>query len=188
MRHESPQRPHSAKRLPETTAAMRLEQELDQMRCDATDFKGANSCKPLKERITNVLLCRKLHVYQNGMQQTLREITLIYLLKERTLLLFTSFFNVPFCYKYMYIKIDHHLYTMYFNYFMFLYPELLITLVIWIYLENIQMEWIPPHPPPHQKSPSQQATSERWGFGSISMYLIIKNTCSKNLLKNYHIQ
>lgn len=32
MRHESPQRPHSAKRLPETTAAMRLEQELDQMR------------------------------------------------------------------------------------------------------------------------------------------------------------
>lgn len=60
MRHESPQRPHSAKRLPETTAAMRLEQELDQMRCDATDFKGANSCKPLKERITNVLLCRKL--------------------------------------------------------------------------------------------------------------------------------
>lgn len=48
MRHESPQRPHSAKRLPETTAAMRLEQELDQMRCDATDFKGANSCKPLK--------------------------------------------------------------------------------------------------------------------------------------------
>lgn len=99
MRHESPQRPHSAKRLPETTAAMRLEQELDQMRCDATDFKGANSYKPLKERITNVLLCRKLHVYQNGMQQTLREITLIYLLKERTLLLFTSFFNVPFCCK-----------------------------------------------------------------------------------------
>lgn len=69
------------------------------MRCDATDFKGANSCKPLKERITNVLLCHKLHVYQNVMQQTLREITLIYLLKERTLLLFTSFFNVPFCCK-----------------------------------------------------------------------------------------
>lgn len=91
-------------------------------------------------------------------------------------------------YLYMYIKIDHLLYTMYFKYLMFLYPELLITLVIWIYLENIQMEWIPPHPPPHQKSPSQQATSERWGFGSISMYLIIKNTCSKNLLKNYHIQ
>lgn len=84
-------------------------------------------------------------------------------------------------YLYMYIKIDHHLYTMYFKYLMLLYPELLITLVIWIYLENIQMEWIPPHPPPHQKSPSQQATSERWGFGSISMYLIIKNTCSKNL-------
>lgn len=88
----------------------------------------------------------------------------------------------------MYIKIDHHLYTMYFKYLMFLFLELLITLVIWIYLENIQMEWIPPRPPPNQKSLSQQATSERWGFGSISMYLIIKNTCSKNLLKNYYIQ
>lgn len=86
-------------------------------------------------------------------------------------------------YLYMYIKIDCHLHTVYFNYLVFLFLELLITLVIWIYLENIQMEWIPPHPPPHQKSPSQQATSERWGFGSISMYLIIKNTCSKNLLK-----
>lgn len=91
-------------------------------------------------------------------------------------------------YLYMYIKIDYHLHTVYFNYLVFLFLELLITLVIWIYLENIQMEWIPPHPPPNQKSPSQQATSERWGFGSISMYLIIKNTCSKKFLKNYYIQ
>lgn len=53
-----------------------------------------------------------------------------------------------------------------------LFVELLITLVIWIYLENIQMEWIPPHPPPHQKSPSLLVTLERWCFRSISMYLI----------------
>lgn len=116
------------------------------------------------------------------MQQTLREITPVYLWKERISLLFTSFSTVPLCCKLHVYQNSSSLYCVFYI-LMNLFLELLITLVIWIYLENIQMEWIPPHPPPHQKSPSLLVTLERWCFGSISMYLIIKNAYIRNLLK-----